>query len=61
VGRYFCKKKQMYLPKLKVNEYCLLKARCPELMVKTYCKRVRRVFTRQAIPNTLTDLVNCEG
>ena len=62
MGRYFCQRDEINLPMLKANKVCLLK-RCPNLFVKYRGKRNRKWINKykQAIPNTLTELVDCVG
>ena len=61
--RYFCAKKQKGIPMQKVNKYCLLVARCPELrlwksiIVKGRLKKI----LIPVVPADMADMVKeCE-
>lgn len=60
MARYFCAKNKATVTMKKVNEYCLLKARCPELMVKKVIMKKGRlsyVYLR-VVPEMLADVKN---
>lgn len=63
MGRYFCQKKQSRVTMNKANEYCLLKARCPELMVKkaVLCGGRLKTIIIPVVPVTLAGQGGCEN
>lgn len=61
MGRYFCQKKQAKVTMKKANDYCLLKTRCPELMIqkKILVKgRLKKIFI-PVVPVTMTETGGC--
>lgn len=55
MSRFYCEKKQELVGSIKGNDCCMIKKRCPHLMVKMWEKHLRKYIRVPVVPRSMTE------